>query len=293
MCRIQCMTGLSRDEQQRRWEAFRTRPGNRTCAECTARDTTWAVLDYGILICIHCAGAHRALGSHISKVRSTELDDMDESLFLWFESLGNQKNNERWEAELPATVRRPLDNPYDSPECIRRWWLRAKYDEMRFLAGSEHAGQSHATMRGWLAKQGAVLPTSKRRFFVVERGLLLCYPDDSCDASRARAFPLAGAAVSMDSTDSMRFRLTLRPPDGVALRPPVQAHAVLVLRVDSGDPRHAVAELESWIWCARAHAVHTHTVHTNAVCKADLEARTWCVAIPAAGGTRRRRVFPA
>ena len=38
-------------------------------------------------------------------MRSTELDDFDESLFLWFESLGNAKNNLRWEAELPATVR--------------------------------------------------------------------------------------------------------------------------------------------------------------------------------------------
>ena len=65
------MTELSRDEQQRRWEAFRARPGNRTCAECAAQDTTWAVLDYGILICIHCAGAHRALGSHISKAVSS------------------------------------------------------------------------------------------------------------------------------------------------------------------------------------------------------------------------------
>ena len=61
------MTKLSRDEQQRRWEAFRARPGNSTCAECAASDTTWAVLDYGILICIHCAGAHRALGSHTIK----------------------------------------------------------------------------------------------------------------------------------------------------------------------------------------------------------------------------------
>ena len=141
------MTKLSRDEQQRRWEAFRARPGNSTCAECAASDTTWAVLDYGILICIHCAGAHRALGSHISKVRSTELDDFDESLFLWFESLGNAKHNQRWEAELPATIRRPPDNPQDCPECVRRWWLREKYDEMRFLAGSEHAamcGAGHA-----------------------------------------------------------------------------------------------------------------------------------------------------
>jgi hypothetical protein len=142
-------------------------------------------------------------------VRSTELDDFDESLFLWFESLGNEKNNQRWEAELPATIRRPLDNPHASPECLRRWWLREKcagtrllalatyanhspltthrspltahpsplttthhsppltthhhlrYDEMRFLAGSEHAGRAHTTMRGWLGKQGSVLPAAE------------------------------------------------------------------------------------------------------------------------------------
>ncbi len=37
---------LPRDAQQRRWHAFRD-AGNDTCAECEARDTTWAVLDYG------------------------------------------------------------------------------------------------------------------------------------------------------------------------------------------------------------------------------------------------------
>ena len=37
---------LPRDAQQRRWQAFRD-AGNDTCAECEARDTTWAVLDYG------------------------------------------------------------------------------------------------------------------------------------------------------------------------------------------------------------------------------------------------------
>ena len=147
--------------------------------------------------------------------------------------------------DCPSQVRRPLDNPYDSPECVRRWWLRAKYDEMRFLAGSEQAGHAHMTMRGWLGKQGSVLPTSRRRYFVVDSGVLLCYPDDSCDAARARAYPLAGAAVSIDATDGLRFRLELRAPEGVTPRPALQAHAVLVLRVESAEPRQAVAELEA------------------------------------------------
>ena len=108
-----------------------------------------------------------------------------------------------------------------------------------------------------------MLPTSRRRYFVVESGVLLCYPDETCDAARARAYPLAGAAVTVDATDSLRFRLELRPPEllldggterltplGVPLtpltpRPGLQAHALLVLRVESAEPRQAVTEMEA------------------------------------------------
>ena len=230
---------LTRDQQQRRWEAFRSRPGNRQCCECDAGDTTWAVLDYGILICINCAGAHRALGSHISKVRSTELDDFDESLFLWFESLGNKKNNERWEAELPATMLRPSNQ---GPECIRRWWLRAKYDEMRFLAGSEDRDTSHESRRGWLLKQGHFLASTwRQRFVVVEGPQLLYYTDEDCDAAKLKgALPLAGASVRVDPDDSAKFVLTTR--DG-------ETSHDLALRASSQ------AELEAWVWCL-FHASH-------------------------------------
>lgn len=42
--------------------------GNASCADCGAADPTWASVNLGITICLACAGAHRRLGTHLSKV---------------------------------------------------------------------------------------------------------------------------------------------------------------------------------------------------------------------------------
>lgn len=49
-------------------------PGNGICAECGTEDPRWASWSLGIFICIRCCGVHRSLGTHISKVRSLDLD---------------------------------------------------------------------------------------------------------------------------------------------------------------------------------------------------------------------------
>ena len=68
--------------------------GNSQCADCGGSSTLtpglygfrspsaitepeWASINLGITLCINCAGAHRGLGAHISKVRSIILDDWD------------------------------------------------------------------------------------------------------------------------------------------------------------------------------------------------------------------------
>ena len=50
-------------------QAVRSAPGNGVCADCREPDPEWASLNLGVLLCIECSGAHRKLGSHISKVQ--------------------------------------------------------------------------------------------------------------------------------------------------------------------------------------------------------------------------------
>jgi hypothetical protein len=50
-------------------------PGNGFCADCDQINPTWASLNLGALICMDCASLHRNLGTHLSRVRSLELDE--------------------------------------------------------------------------------------------------------------------------------------------------------------------------------------------------------------------------
>jgi len=38
-------------------------------------DPDWASLNLGTVLCIECSGVHRNLGTHLSRVRSLDLDD--------------------------------------------------------------------------------------------------------------------------------------------------------------------------------------------------------------------------
>ena len=48
---------------------------NKYCVDCDSKGPRWASWNLGIFLCIRCAGIHRNLGTHLSRVRSLELDD--------------------------------------------------------------------------------------------------------------------------------------------------------------------------------------------------------------------------
>ncbi|XP_022139630.1 probable ADP-ribosylation factor GTPase-activating protein AGD5 [Momordica charantia] len=98
-------------------------PENRECADCKAKGPRWASVNLGIFICMQCSGIHRSLGVHISKVRSATLDTWLPEQVTFIQSMGNEKANDYWEAELPPNYDRVgIEN-----------FIRAKYEDKRWV----------------------------------------------------------------------------------------------------------------------------------------------------------------
>ncbi|XP_055904597.1 centaurin-gamma-1A isoform X2 [Eupeodes corollae] len=110
--------------------SIRTRvPGNGHCVDCDAPNPEWASLNLGVLMCIECSGIHRNLGSHISKVRSLDLDDWPAGHLSVMLAIGNSLANSVWEA---CTRNRPKPRPNSSRE-EKESWIRNKYEAKDFL----------------------------------------------------------------------------------------------------------------------------------------------------------------
>ncbi|XP_050295837.1 centaurin-gamma-1A isoform X2 [Anthonomus grandis grandis] len=111
-------------------QAIKSRvPGNGYCVDCDAPNPDWASLNLGVLMCIECSGIHRNLGSHISRVRSLDLDEWppgNQSVML---NIGNSLANSVWECQ---TYNRSKPTPASSREEKERW-IRSKYEHKEFL----------------------------------------------------------------------------------------------------------------------------------------------------------------
>ncbi|XP_034945178.1 centaurin-gamma-1A [Chelonus insularis] len=106
--------------------------GNDACADCGAANPDWASLNLGILVCIECSGIHRNLGSHISKIRSLDLDDWSGGQLSVMLALGNDIANSVWEYNLNGK-QKPSS---DSQRAEKEQWIRWKYEEKAFLPPS-------------------------------------------------------------------------------------------------------------------------------------------------------------
>ena len=111
--------------------------GNTRCVDCDAPNPDWASLNLGVLVCIECSGIHRNLGSHISRVRSLDLDEWPPGHIAVMTGLGNYIANTIWEARLPPGYRKP--GP-DSPREEKERFIKCKYERKEWLAGLPSSG---------------------------------------------------------------------------------------------------------------------------------------------------------
>lgn len=78
-------------------------------------DPEWASYNIGIFVCTRCAGVHRSMGAHISKVKHLKLDRWEDSQVNRIREVGNALARLHYEERVPSCYRKPSP---DSPQWV-------------------------------------------------------------------------------------------------------------------------------------------------------------------------------
>jgi stromal membrane-associated protein len=121
---------------------------NKECADCSKPNPKWAILltvpsaqgglegpyaetfRIGGLCCIECSGAHRRLGTHLSFVRSVDLDTLKETEIKALEHGGNSAVNDIFEG---IAFDRSVKIDPTSCQKVRETFIRSKYEKKKYL----------------------------------------------------------------------------------------------------------------------------------------------------------------
>ena len=115
---------------------------NQNCVDCSTPRPRWATLivppksdeksqplPLGCFCCLECSGAHRRLGTHVTFVRSIDLDTWKEREVQALEFAGNQVVNTIFEARMDEF--RKVDSETDQDERLS--FIRDKYEQKFFF----------------------------------------------------------------------------------------------------------------------------------------------------------------
>ncbi|KAK3332029.1 hypothetical protein B0T19DRAFT_380683 [Cercophora scortea] len=99
---------------------------NKICADCKRnKHPRWASWNLGVFVCIRCSGIHRGMGTHISRVKSVDLDSWTDEQLQSILNWGNARANKYWEAKL-APGHMPSESKIEN-------FIRTKYELKRWV----------------------------------------------------------------------------------------------------------------------------------------------------------------
>lgn len=130
-------------------------PGSTHCADCKAQlHPRWASWSLGVFICIKCAGIHRSLGTHISKVKSVDLDTWkEEHLTKLIQFKNNSRANLYYEANLADDLKR---RKITDTSTLQNF-IKNKYEYKKWIGDlSSIEGSGDATLHKSSTNQSSV-----------------------------------------------------------------------------------------------------------------------------------------
>ncbi|KAI9151825.1 hypothetical protein HJFPF1_09036 [Paramyrothecium foliicola] len=114
---------------------------NKVCADCKRnKHPRWASWNLGIFICIRCSGIHRGMGTHISRVKSVDLDSWTDEQLQSILSWGNARANKYWEHKL-AAGHAPSESKIEN-------FIRTKYELKRWVMDGPRPDPSTLDVEG-------------------------------------------------------------------------------------------------------------------------------------------------
>uniref|UniRef100_A0A7S3K3P3 Arf-GAP domain-containing protein n=1 Tax=Aureoumbra lagunensis TaxID=44058 RepID=A0A7S3K3P3_9STRA len=122
-------TNRRADPKQKLQELIKL-PENQLCADCGAKGPRWASASIGVFVCIRCSGIHRNLGTHLSFVRSVNLDEWKPEQVARMTKWGNLRAKEYFEHSIPPGYQIP--NEHASVQHVTRF-IRDKYEYCKFI----------------------------------------------------------------------------------------------------------------------------------------------------------------
>ncbi|KZF24767.1 ArfGap-domain-containing protein [Xylona heveae TC161] len=171
-------------------------PGNDRCADCQARNPGWASWSLGIFLCMRCAGLHRKLGTHVSKVKSLSMDTWSIDQVENMKRTGNVTSNRRFN---PSNVKPFIPIDVDEVESAMEKYIRQKYELKVFSGENGHANPRQHTGSTSSEDQPPPLPPKPGKKFSF--GL----------RSSSSTFPLGKKYAESSSNPSDEFGSYRRP----------------------------------------------------------------------------------